>query len=111
MICYQFKNLSTSDITRTSNTDKDFVTAFLTTQCQCILTGIVDVKMTSTPILGGRSRICAVIQRDFFNPVLRLQNASLYRSLSANDVPSAQSRVKGHYITAEQVASSVATQQ
>jgi hypothetical protein len=39
---------------------------------------------------------CAVIQRVyFFNPVLRLQNASLYRSLSANDVPSAQSRVKG----------------
>jgi hypothetical protein len=71
------------------------------------------MKMTSTPKLGGKSRQpCAVIQRDFFfNPVLRLQNASLYRSLSANDVPSAQSRVKGHYITAEQGASSVATQQ
>jgi hypothetical protein len=68
--------------------------------------------MTNTPKRGGKApSLCCNTEIFVFKPVLRLQNASLYRSLSANDVSSAQSRVKGHYVTAEQSASSVATQQ
>jgi hypothetical protein len=67
--------------------------------------------MISTGKLGGNGRIVCCNTENFLNPELILQNAIFYLSVSANYVLSAQFRVKGHFSTAEQGASSVAAQQ